>query len=154
MAGLFDLKLDLLKKEMDNIQGHIRAYGQVQFTIKGWAITIYSGFIFFAVKEKEPVFLGLCAITVLLFWLLDAIFKSIQKVYIDRAIKIESFLQELPVTKGKQAFKDFPVPNTESRFEQLTPWEKVEGALSAAFTFQLALLYIVMLAVTGYLIVK
>jgi cytochrome b subunit of formate dehydrogenase len=151
MDDEFKFKLELLKYEMDTVQSGIRAYSQVQFTIKGWAITIFSGFIFFAAKEKQPIFLSLSAIAVILFWILDAIFKSIQEVYICRATKIEHFLQKLEFLPDKHPFQNFTVPNTESAFEQLKGMAKAKATLQAGLMPQLALLYVVMLAVIAVL---
>ena len=140
------IKLDLLKHEMDSVQNNLRAYGQIQFTIKGWAITLFSGFIYFAVKEQQPIFLGLCALTVVLFWLLDAIFKSIQTVYIDRARKIEAFLQHLDFSQDLHLhFQNFPIPNTEAAFDAMQGKRWGKAVFHASLTPQLALLYIVML---------
>jgi hypothetical protein len=133
-----EMKFEILKWEMSAVQDGMRTYGQVQFTIKGWAITVFSGFIFFAVKEDEPMFLILCAISVFLFWILDAIFKSIQKVYIIRAGTIELCLREdrLPAV----------MPGIEKAFSDY--WnkkEQIKKALEAGREFQLALLYLVMI---------
>ncbi len=151
MDDEFQFKLDLLRQEMDTVQDGIRAYGQVQFTIKGWAITVFSGFVFFAARETQPIFLGLSAIAVILFWILDAIFKSIQEVYIERATKIEQFLQGLKPAQGGVAFHNFPVPNIETSFSGLKGQARNRAALRAGSRLQLAVLYVVMLAVIGAL---
>ena len=152
MDDEFQFKLGLLKQEMDTVQNGIRTYGQVQFTIKGWAITIFSGFIFFATKETKPIFLSLSAVAVILFWILDATFKSLQQVYIERATKIEEFLQGLTPAQGGKAFDKFTVPNIESTFNNLNGPAKARGVLRAGLMLQLALLYVVMLVVIGVLV--
>ena len=50
MDNGFQFKLDLLKLEMDAVQNGVQTYDQDQFTIKRWAITVFSGFVFFAAK--------------------------------------------------------------------------------------------------------
>src|SRR5215217_5483838 len=67
-------KLDLLKQEFDSVQGGIARCGDVQFKIKGWAITIFSAFVLIAVQHGKPVLLVACAGTVVLFWLLDSFY--------------------------------------------------------------------------------
>jgi len=48
MDDEFQYKFELLKQEMDNLQNGIRNYDGTLFTIKGWAITVFSAFIIFA----------------------------------------------------------------------------------------------------------
>jgi hypothetical protein len=154
MVDEFNFKFELLKREMDAVQSGIRTYGQVQFTIKGWAITLFSGFIFFAAKEKQPVFLGLCAMAVILFWTLDAIFKSIQRVYIDRAVEIETWLHNVKFASDMDPLKGLSIPNIDTMFEQLSVSAKLKNFLRAGLTTQLSLLYFVMLIVVAVVAVS
>jgi hypothetical protein len=147
MTDEFSFKFELLKREMDAVQSGIRTYGQVQFTIKGWAITLFSGFIFFAAKEKQPIFLGLCALAVILFWILDVVFKSIQKVYIDRAVEIETWLHGVKFASDQDPLQGLTIPNIDTKFEQLNARDKLKNFLRAGLTLQLSLFYFVMLIV-------
>lgn len=89
----FDYKYELLLKEIDILQGGIRGYDSILFTIKGWSITIFSAFIFFVAKEDEALYLILAAIAVILFWALDAINKGFQRAFIIRHNRIEHYLR-------------------------------------------------------------
>ena len=42
----FDYKFKLLMNEMDHLQSGIGSYDTIMFTIKGWAITAFSAFVF------------------------------------------------------------------------------------------------------------
>src|SRR5690606_23904900 len=77
-----EYKLNVINTELHAIQENIDRYGQFQFTIKGWTITIFSGFILLAVEQSKPILLATCAISIVLFWIFDASFKCIQKIYI------------------------------------------------------------------------
>jgi hypothetical protein len=65
---------------MDIVQGEKRRYSQIQFTVKGWAITVFSGICTLSIKDGKPDLLLLAALSVLLFWILDAIFKGLQTI--------------------------------------------------------------------------
>lgn len=102
-------RFELLKKGIDIVQEGISRYGDVQFKVKGWAITIYSGFVIFALQHKQPVMLLACGVTVLLFWVLDAFYKSLQCVYVDQARRIENlvnscYLEGVPSSSREPVF--------------------------------------------------
>ena len=64
------------------------------FRIKGWAITIFSTFILFALGENgASLHIVFGAITVLLFWFLDSSYRRIQLGHVDRYNIIEDFLR-------------------------------------------------------------
>jgi hypothetical protein len=141
----FQFKVDMLKHEMDAVQEGIRTYGQVQFTIKGWAVTVFTGALAFALDKNEYRLFFLCVIAVLLFWVLDSIFKSIQEVYIIRATKIEEKLRNLVTFWGSidpQPSIEFPA--IEKAFTKFEGRAKCKAVIKASATFQLWLLYFVM----------
>jgi hypothetical protein len=144
-------KLDLLKQEMTSVQENMRAYGQIQFQVKGWAITVVTGGILFALdKNNDKLWMPLILV-VLLFWILDALFKSIQHVYIDRATEIECFLQKQDIFSNSDVWKKFPIPNTELSFAKTSLLGSLISFLNSLFNLRLALLYIAMLAILQYL---
>ena len=149
MNDEFQYKFELLKQEMDTLQSGIRTYDGTLFTIKGWAITIFSAFIFFAADKQKPIFLTFCAIAIVLFWLLDSIYRSIQRIYIKRYNQIERYLQSPEFTQAVEArsFKDFHVPNAGSGFT-VAGKEKYIAIFQASFMFHNFLLYAVMLILT------
>lgn len=81
MDDEFQYKFKLMKQEIDNLQNGIRSYDSILFIIKGWAITVFTAFIFFAADKQRPLYLNICAVAVILFWFLDSIYKSIQLRY-------------------------------------------------------------------------
>jgi hypothetical protein len=102
MKDEFDYKFDLLMKEIDMLQGSIRAFQTTLFMIKGWAITTYSAIVLFALKEHQPRMLWFCGAMVLLFWVLDATFRKFQRTSSIRYYKIEHFLRTGFSTAVKQ----------------------------------------------------
>jgi len=146
MNDEFDYKFDLLKQEIDNLQNGIRNYDTILFTIKGWAITIFSAFVFFAVDKGQMVFLAFCALAVVLFWLLDSIYRSIQRVYIRRYNDIERFLRspEFGQALKERSFTSLHIPDTGESFH-VARARKYLDILQVSFALQNAILYVVML---------
>jgi hypothetical protein len=143
-------RLELLKKEIDIVQEGIARYGDVQFKIKGWAITIFSAFVIFALEHKQPVMLLACGVTVLLFWALDAFYKSLQSVYICQARRIENLVNSCYL-EGVQSSGEKRIFCLESKlheWEQRSLWKNFGecGRLP-----QISLIYLVMLAALIFL---
>ncbi|MCG6867644.1 MAG: hypothetical protein LJE91_02620 [Gammaproteobacteria bacterium] len=109
----YNCKRDLASKELEAVQQGIHTYGKVQFTIKGWAITIFSAFLAVSVKDGSYILLFPCVFALVLFWFLDSIYKRIQLAYISRAKTLEEFLNSEEVTSTH-----IRIPNTEKCVEK------------------------------------
>ena len=91
---LLEYRFNLLTQEMKLIQQRIGDFDGMLFRIKGWATTLFSTFVLFALGENGSVFhIAIGAATVLLFWFLDAWYRKIQLGHVDRYGVIESFLR-------------------------------------------------------------
>ncbi|WLE97636.1 MAG: hypothetical protein QTN59_02110 [Candidatus Electrothrix communis] len=146
MNDEFQYKFELLKQEIEILQNGIRTYDGILFTIKGWSITVFSTFIFFAADKQKTIFIVYSTITILLFWILDSLFKSIQKVYTHRYNQLERFLQgdEFSQALTERTFKTFPVPNIQNGFN-LSGKEKLIDIFHSAIQFHNYILYLSML---------
>jgi hypothetical protein len=155
--GEFNFKLDLVKMEMDTVRDGANNYGQVQFTVKGWAITLFSALSAFAFERNEPRIFWVSAGVTILFFIVDLIFKGIQKVYLDRALEIEKALQKLPYGNGEGFTKLGGLPGIETKFESLKKVsyrKRVTDTLRRSVeTPQLTLFYVAMLAANLFLAV-
>lgn len=118
MATAFEYRLDLLKQEMETLQNGIRSYDTILFTIKGWAITIFSATTFFAIDKQRSLLYIFCAVSVVLFWLLDAVYESIQRILPQRYRRIEKFMQSEAFDQAvlDQSLGDFRVPDIQAGF--------------------------------------
>ncbi|NMF57481.1 hypothetical protein [Pseudanabaena yagii] len=136
MNDEFQYKFELVKQEIDLLQSGIRNCDSSLFTIKGWAITIFSTFIFFAADKKQPLFLLFCAMAIVLFWLLDSTYRSIQRIYIRRYNEIEHYLQSLEFSQAikERNFRDFYIPKIGAGFN-------VKGIIKYTEIFQVAFMY-------------
>jgi len=148
----FHYKFELLKQEIDNLQNSIRNSTGNVFTIRSWAISAFSAFIFFAADKQKPIFLVFGAISILLFWFLDSIYRSIHRVFLHRYNQIEKFLRSPEFTQSvvNRSFKDFPIPGTSLSFK-MSLREQFKSIFKEAYLIHNSTLYIAMLALIGAL---
>ena len=134
-----DGKRDLATKELEAAHEGIHTYGKVQFTIKGWAITVFAAFFGAAADKDMWQLLIPCFFALLLFWRLDSIYKGIQKAYISRAEDLETYL------RGEQTMSELLIPNMEktvdAKIKSASFWESL-------FDERVKQLYLAMLFIT------
>ncbi|HEX8682211.1 MAG TPA: hypothetical protein VF707_07855 [Ardenticatenaceae bacterium] len=155
----FHYKFELLKQEIDELQAAIRSYDALTFVIRGWATTFFSAFIVFIIDKREASFFLTCLLAITLFWLIDAVYRGLQREYINRTKKIEEFLNDSPafnkaISTGD--FGSFQVPNLAGSFKEKTRWEIVEGLVKEVRLLHNSVLYLsmfVIVAVIGMLMI-
>jgi hypothetical protein len=152
MADECDHKFELLKLEIQILQDSIRSYVFILFTIKGWTITLFSAVIFFSVQSTKPLYLVFCAVSVILFWVVDGVFKVTQKKFIERYNIIQSFLQSPQFSQAvkERSFKDFVLPDL---FHTKSGGSRNRLLLLARSMFYIstAIIYVIMLVLIGVL---
>ena len=124
-----------------------------QFKVKSFAIPLLAGFATFAMDKHRPIFLLSGVMIVLLFWLQDAYFQSIQRVYMERAREIEkNFLStDFSEAFSKRSLSDLRVDGKPVQLLSLetscTAWEKEKfrKILPRAYSSQTLSLYIPLL---------
>ena len=126
----FKYKMDLLKDEMQIAQNGIKAYNEAQFKVKGLAIPLLTGFLTFAADKHRPIFLLLSAVAVILFWIQDSFFQSIQRVYMDRAKEIEKTLNSPALSEAFDKEDLIVLYTSSSQISHIeaacTAWEKTK----------------------------
>lgn len=152
MKELFDYQFDLVLKEIEVLHSGIRNFDSTFIKIKSWAITTFSAFIFFSIRESKPVFFLIAAIVILLFWIVEAQHKRFQRQYIVRYNQIEHQLRaNLPTLISSKDFNSLTtVPdvkgfNTYSKLGKEETYKKLTGLSRAAFYWHTSLLYVAML---------
>lgn len=113
-----DAKFELLKQEMQLIQQGIRAFDTAMFAIKGWCVTVVAAIAGFAVSKNKPLLLLISLLVCVVFWLLDSHYKSIQRTYIRRDLRLERVLRGRDVL-AMLSTGELKIPGNASRF--LTP---------------------------------
>jgi uncharacterized membrane protein len=89
----FERKFLILKGEWDLYQTAIGRYDTIVFGIRGWAVTVFAAVLSASVSLKSPSLVLFTIAPTLLFWIVDALNKSFQEVFIERARNIEAYLQ-------------------------------------------------------------
>lgn len=140
-------------KEVDILQSAIRDYDKILFTIKGWAITIFSAFVFFIAREDdhEYLFLVMAALGTVMFWSLGLIYKSYQQRFLSRYNLIEKYLRN----NLQEALADkklgIVTPDVNGRISVgIVPLRT--AALKAARLWHMSLMYAIMMVMLGILL--
>jgi hypothetical protein len=124
-------QLELLKVELASIQGGIRGLDTILFQIKGWCVTTCVAVAGVALAAKSPELLLAAVGAIIGFWLVDAHYKPVQRVFIERDAHIEVRL------KGRKPIEvlrsgDLTVPGLASGF-QWSGGSTLRSSLAAHF---------------------
>jgi hypothetical protein len=116
--SLFNRKLTILFKEWDYLQAHIGRLDTMIFNIRQWCITIFAALLAASATLRMPALMLGCLFPILLFWLIDGTWKSIQRNYILRTREIEAFLASKDFEQACEigSFGGFASPAISSRF--------------------------------------
>lgn len=143
---LFSLQLETLRMEWKTVQDGIGRIDGLVFLLRGWAISFCSAVIGFAYVSSDPLPPRLAVIPLICLWLLDALFKSFQRVYISRSGEIEAYLSSPVFVEdwqgGRMTF--FVSPAISSRFGRGTLLERVGEVLRHAFLRNVLFAYLPM----------
>ena len=90
MENLTDRQFQVLIKEYEMLQSRSKDCETRRFQIHGWSISIFSAAVGLTVLRNEPLFLMIPLLTCLLFWGMDSLYKSFQRILIDRSLEVES----------------------------------------------------------------
>ena len=66
---------------MDMIQGIINRMANNSFMLKGWAVTLIAGIFVLASKDTDKMYFLIAYIPIILFWLLDSYYLSLERLY-------------------------------------------------------------------------
>jgi hypothetical protein len=151
---LFDYKYDLLKEEISTLQSSISEYDKILFTIKGWAITVFSGFIFLIASEEDHrvFFIAMAALAIALFWSLGLIYKTYQQRFLSRYNFIEKYLHRDLQDAIRTRNLAIPVPDINGRVS-VGIVSLPKATLKAARLWHMSLIYAVMLVMLVILLV-
>jgi uncharacterized membrane protein len=83
---------DFLREEYFHLQKSVDDYDQRTLTMKGWSVTASLAAVGAAFTQKAPSLLLMASTSALLFWVIEAIWKSFQQAYYPRIRAIEDFM--------------------------------------------------------------
>lgn len=131
-----DSSLDLLQKEYQILHSSINNLDARVFQVKGWSITVFSAISILAISDKtSPEVLIIGIVSGSFFWLIDALYKSFQKILISRSLDIER-----QVNSGEPIERVFYISHSfEDRDKSL--WGRLARVTSQMLVFNVAALY-------------
>ncbi len=92
-GNLFLRQFALLNKELDLIDAAIRQIDDITKGIKNWAIVTWTASVGVSLASAElKSYVWLTAFIPILFWVLDASYRRVQRTFIGRNRKIKNFL--------------------------------------------------------------
>jgi hypothetical protein len=143
-----DYKIEILVKEWDAIQGAIGRFDTLAFNIKGWAISLFTAVLVVSATQRVPELMILAILPLMMFWLIDALYKSFQRRYIIRGTEIETYLSSESFVKDIElrSIAHFSSPVINIQFGSYTYLHRIGLILRSAFSWNVFLLYFSMLA--------
>ena len=101
---------DLLEKifltDFSTVQAQIGRYNSYSLIIKGWAITLWSGLMYFIIKESVHELFIIQIIILLVFWSFDALYKFYQRRFALRSSELRKYFEDynLDIVNGEIQF--------------------------------------------------
>ena len=105
-AKAFEYKLDMLKIEFDQINQAIARIDQITQTTKNWAVLTWAGSIALALGKGQQglrPYIILTTLIPILFWVVDAFWRRLQRTFIFRSAKIAEFVNSPNFVESFQA---------------------------------------------------
>jgi hypothetical protein len=87
------IDLEFLRQEYFHLQKTVEDFDQRTLTIKAWSVTVSMAAVGAAITQKAPILLVLAAGSALLFWVIEALWKSFQLAYYHRIRTIEGYMR-------------------------------------------------------------
>ncbi|HEY4942411.1 MAG TPA: hypothetical protein VII56_13370 [Rhizomicrobium sp.] len=154
--SIFEYRQEVLLKEWEFAQNQISQFDTIALGIRGWAITVFGGMLAVSATATKPWLIPYAAIPIVLFWLIDALFKSFQHRVIRRSLDIEAYLRSSGFSEdaARQTTFDFETPKLASSFST-TFYDRCRELAIAACYANVILTYLALLiacAISSYLL--
>ncbi|MBV8278997.1 MAG: hypothetical protein JO170_27560 [Verrucomicrobia bacterium] len=112
-----DLKFSVLKQEWDHCENAIARYDTIVFGIRGWAVTVFSAMLAASISLRHPQLILLAICPTVLFWIVEAVNKSFQELFIERVQEIETYLRSTVFENGvAESLTPFTAPRISQNF--------------------------------------
>lgn len=162
MPNSFEAKYKLLENEIVYIKDVVTNFDNQLFKIKGWAITLWTGVIFFGFKTNSFIFvvisLVFSIVVSVLFLFVESTFKGLQRGYIIRSNRINKYLLssqfEIDFT-NKRFSEHFNTPDPNG-FNTIKDYRHKTSILAGMRSLNVYGLYLglILLSVIGLLIIS
>ncbi|MBD2104828.1 hypothetical protein [Leptolyngbya sp. FACHB-261] len=95
-----DREYEILLKLLEIDQNRISALDVTSFTIKGWAITLVSALIGFAIQQHDKRFLGIGIAAITFFAYFDFRYRKVQLSHVERSSSIQKHFKQYYLDQG------------------------------------------------------
>ncbi len=85
-----DRVLDLIQAEYFQLQKIVEDFDSRALTIKAWSVTVSAAALVTAYAQKQPTILVVAAVSSLVFWVVEALWKLNQQAFYSRIYEIEN----------------------------------------------------------------
>lgn len=154
----FALKYSIVVEEWKLANSNIGRLDGIVFTIRGWAVTTTTVAIAYAYTKTDPRICMLILVPLIALWVMDALYKAFQRVFIDRAKEIEQYFasDDFESDYNARRMTTFSTPNLAVRFGQRGFSQRLKAVFEQAFLRNVLLTYIPMIifAIVSYTIIK
>lgn len=96
--------ISFLQQEYFHLQKTVESFDERALTIKGWSVTVSMFGIGAAYLQHVPSLLLLSSASALMFWIIEALWKTFQRAFSLRLEEMEHYLND------KSPQQDFPFP--------------------------------------------
>jgi hypothetical protein len=94
-AAALAFQLEMLKVEVDTVNATIRQMDEITKNVKQWSIVLWTGAVGGAlVTPRLTPFVGATAAIPILFWVVDAWYRVMQRRFVWRSLEIMDFLND------------------------------------------------------------
>lgn len=129
-GNLFFRQFEILKKELDLIDTAIRQIDDITKGIKNWAIVTWSASVGVSLSSNElKAYVWLTAFLPVLFWILDASYRRVQRTFIGRNRKIRDFINSDEFKNAAILNKPFDFLLLEMRYKSNSWKDKLFGIM-------------------------
>lgn len=113
-SDIFDCQFELMKTELSFCNSAIRQHDEITKSIKSWSIVTWTGSVGLAMSTTDlKPYIMLTAVVPLVFWIVDASFRRIQRSFIVRISEISKYI-------NSDAFAQAAISHSRLGFELLT----------------------------------
>jgi len=144
----FDIQLDFLKIELEHLMTGISNIDEITQKIKNWTILLWGGSVALILGNEDGTlkpFLYFTCLIPLLFWLIDAWWRQIQRTMIFRSSKISSFLNGPDLLSSIESHRFINMTSYDLRskeFKNTKELNKHKNLLKVMFFFEIAFFYL------------
>jgi hypothetical protein len=141
----FEYRADIIIKEWDMTQTNIARFDTLMFALRGIAATSVGAIFSVAATLEKPLIILGGTIPIFIFWMLDAIYKTLQRNVIIRSREIESYLSGSFPSDIAQRQVSFVSPKLADQFRVTYRRASIRAVFRSAVRINVAMPYVTLI---------